>query len=168
MLKSKAPAIANLFRVKRKRMSTTDPMHRALELARLAAQSGDVPVGAVIVDSQGQVISEAHNRTERDHDPTGHAELIALRKAGAYLGSPRLTGCDLYVTLEPCPMCAGALSQARIRRIYYGAYDPKSGGIDHGPQLYNRPGCHHIPEVIGGLREAEARELLQMFFKRLR
>ena len=135
-------------------MSTADPMRRALELAHIAAQSGEVPVGAVVVDARGTVIGEAHNRT--------------LRKAGAYLGSPRLIGCDLYVTLEPCPMCAGALSQARIRRIYYGAHDPKSGGIDHGPRIYSRPGCHHIPEVIGGIREAEARNLLQSFFQNLR
>ena len=149
-------------------MSTADPMRRALELAHIAAQSGEVPVGAVVVDARGTVIGEAHNRTEADHDPAGHAEIIALRKAGAYLGSPRLIGCDLYVTLEPCPMCAGALSQARIRRIYYGAHDPKSGGIDHGPRIYSRPGCHHIPEVIGGIREAEARNLLQSFFQNLR
>ena len=149
-------------------MSTTDPMRRALELAYIAAQSGEVPVGAVVVDARGTVIGEAHNRTEADHDPAGHAEIIALRKAGAYLGSPRLIGCDLYVTLEPCPMCAGALSQARIRRIYYGAYDPKRGGIDHGPRIYSRPGCHHIPEVIGGIREEEARNLLQTFFQNLR
>ena len=144
-------------------------MESALHEARKAFDAGEVPVGAVVVDSAtGQILARAHNRVERACDPTAHAELLAIRDAARAFGSHRLEGCDLYVTLEPCPMCAGALSHARIRRIYYGAYDPKSGGVDHGPRLYEQGSCHHRPEVYGGLQETECASLLQEFFRERR
>src|SRR5436853_6285495 len=118
------------------------PMERALALARAAAQAGEVPVGAVIVGPDGQVLAEAANRTEADRDPTAHAELLAIRTAARTLGAPRLVECDLYVTLEPCPMCAQAIAFARLRRVYYGAADPKGGGGEHGPRLLAPPTCH--------------------------
>jgi tRNA(adenine34) deaminase len=141
-------------------------MTLALEQARLAALRGEVPVGAVIVDAVTQeIISVSHNLTETNADPTAHAEIIALRAACALRGSARLPDCDLYVTLEPCAMCAGAIAHARIRRLYFGAYDPKGGGVEHGPRLFHQPTCHHAPEVVGGLEEREAAELLRAFFQ---
>jgi tRNA(adenine34) deaminase len=143
-------------------------MERALAQARLAAQRGEVPIGAVIVGRDGAVLAEAGNRTEADRDPTAHAELLAIRSAAAKLGAPRLVGCDLYVTLEPCPMCAQAISFARVRRLYYGAADPKGGGVEHGPRIFSQPTCHHRPEVYAGIAEQEAGELLRGFFKERR
>jgi tRNA(Arg) A34 adenosine deaminase TadA len=140
-------------------------MERALQQARLAAERGEVPIGAVIVDPDGIVLAEAGNRTEADRDPTAHAELLAIRSAAAKVGAPRLVDCDLHVTLEPCPMCAQAISFARVRRLYYGAADPKGGGVEHGPRIFSQPTCHHIPEVYGGIAESEAATLLRDFFK---
>ncbi|WIM11647.1 nucleoside deaminase [Enhydrobacter sp.] len=143
-------------------------MERALREAHAAAERGEVPVGAVIVRSDGTLLAAAGNRTEADRDPTAHAELLAIRAAAAALGAPRLVDCDLYVTLEPCPMCAQAISFARLRRLYYGASDPKGGGVEHGPHLFNQPTCHHRPEVYGGIGEREAAALLQAFFRERR
>ncbi len=140
-------------------------MERALREARLAAERGEVPVGAVVVRSDGTLLAAAGNRTEADRDPTAHAELLAIRAAAVALGAPRLVDCDLYVTLEPCPMCAQAISFARLRRLYYGASDPKGGGVEHGPRIFNQPTCHHRPEIYGGIGEGEAAALLQAFFK---
>ena len=140
-------------------------MDRALELAAQAAARGEVPVGAVLVDSvSGRILAEAHTRTEIDSDATAHAEILALRAAGAVVGSPRLGTCDLYVTLEPCPMCAAAIALARLRRVYFAAFDPKGGGVDHGPRIFEQPTCHHRPEVYGGVGEVEAAALLRRFF----
>ena len=141
-----------------------DAMALALAEARAAAQRGEVPVGAVVV-KDGAVLASAGNRTLEDRDPTAHAEMLALRAAASALGSERLTGCDLYVTLEPCPMCAGAISFARIRRLYFGASDPKGGAVENGVRLYQSPTCHHVPEVYGGMREGEAGEMLRGFFR---
>jgi tRNA(adenine34) deaminase len=138
-------------------------MDHAFEEARAAAARGEVPVGCVIV-ADGVVIARAGNRTLADKDPTAHAELIAIRAAAAAHGSERLTGCDLYVTLEPCAMCAAAMSFARIRRLYYGASDPKGGAVEHGVRFFASPTCHHRPEVYGGMGEAEAGDLLRQFF----
>jgi len=143
-------------------------MERALAQARLAAERGEVPIGAVIVGPDGAVLAEAGNRTEADRDPTAHAELLAIRQAAKVLGAPRLVECDLYVTLEPCPMCAQAISFARLRRLYYGAADAKGGGIEHGPRIFNQPTCHHRPEVYSGIAEQEAGELLRAFFRERR
>ncbi|MCX7364461.1 MAG: nucleoside deaminase [Alphaproteobacteria bacterium] len=143
-------------------------MERALGEARAAAERGEVPVGAVIVGPDGTVLAEAGNRTEADHDPTAHAEMLAIRAAAKALGSPRLVGCDLYVTLEPCPMCAQAISFARVRRVYYGAADPKGGGVEHGPRIFSQPTTHHRPEVYPGIAEQEAAELLRAFFRERR
>ena len=143
-------------------------MERALALARAAAQAGEVPVGAVIVGPDGQVLAEAANRTEAERDPTAHAELLAIRAAARKLGAPRLVDCDLYVTLEPCPMCAQAIAFARLRRLYYGAADPKGGGVDNGPRIFAQPSCHHRPEVYGGIAEREAGDLLRAFFQERR
>jgi tRNA(adenine34) deaminase len=141
-------------------------MSLALEEARRAADGGEVPVGAVVVDpDQRRILGAAGNRVEALSDPTAHAEMLALRAAASALGSPRLVGCDLYVTLEPCPMCAAAISFARIRRLYFGAYDPKGGGVVHGPQIYRHSTCHHRPEVYGGIREEDAGRLLRAFFR---
>ncbi len=140
-------------------------MQRALREARAAAERGEVPVGAVIVGPDGTVLAAAGNRTETDRDPTAHAEMLAIRSAAAAIGAPRLVDCDLYVTLEPCPMCAQAISFARLRRVYYGALDPKGGGVEHGPRIFSQPTCHHRPELYGGIGEREAAELLQSFFK---
>lgn len=140
------------------------PMDRAYAEAEAAAARGEVPVGAVILDQSGQVIAAAGNRTLELRDPTAHAEMLAIRQATALLGSERLIGCDLYVTLEPCPMCATAISFARIRRLYYGASDEKGGGVDHGPRLYAQPTCHHKPEVYGGIGEQRSANLLRQFF----
>lgn len=140
------------------------PMQRALEEARAAAARGEVPVGAVIVDAYGRVIAAAGNHTKADNDPSAHAELLAIREACAARGEPRLPDCDLYVTLEPCAMCAAAISFARIRRLYFGAYDPKGGGVEHGARVFAQATCHHAPEVYGGLMEREAATLLRDFF----
>ena len=138
-------------------------MDLALDAARAAAARGEVPVGAVVV-KDGTVLATAGNRTEADNDPTAHAEILALRAAAAHLGSPRLIGCDLYVTLEPCAMCAAAIALARIRRLYYGAEDPKGGGVDHGARVFAHPTCHHAPEVYGGLGADASAALLRRFF----
>jgi len=138
-------------------------MDIALEEARKAQELDEVPVGCVIV-RDGAVIAVAHNRTLTDRDPTAHAEMIAIRAAAARLGSERLTGCDLHVTLEPCAMCAAAMSFARIRRVYYGAPDPKGGAIDNGVRFFASPTCHHRPEVYGGISEAASAALLRGFF----
>ena len=143
-------------------------MERALQQAHAAAERGEVPIGAVIVGPDGTVLAEAGNRTEDDRDPTAHAELLAIRAAAARLGAPRLVECDLYVTLEPCPMCAQAISFARIRRLYYGAPDPKGGGVEHGPRIFSQPTCHHRPEIYGGIAESDAAEVLQSFFRERR
>ncbi|HWV13350.1 MAG TPA: nucleoside deaminase [Sphingobium sp.] len=140
-----------------------EPMRRALELARTAELAGEVPIGAVVT-LDGRIIGEGENRNRRDCDPTAHAEIVALRTAAERLGDFRLTGCDLWVTLEPCPMCAGAISHARIARLYYGAADPKGGAVEQGPRLFTQPQCLHRPEVYGGLGEAEASALLRDFF----
>ena len=141
-----------------------DPLSRAFDEARAAARRGEVPVGAVVVTREGHVLGAAGNRTIADRDPTAHAEILAIRQACAALGSERLTGCDLYVTLEPCAMCAGAIAFARLRRLYFAAPDPKGGAVEHGPRLFGQPTCHHAPEVYGGLREREAADLLRAFF----
>ena len=138
-------------------------MALALEEARTARGAGEVPIGCVIV-CEGEVIARAGNRTLADRDPTAHAELIAIRQAAAVLSSERLTDCDIYVTLEPCTMCAGAMSFARIRRLYYGAADPKGGAVDSGVRFFASPTCHHRPEVYGGIDETEAAHLLRDFF----
>lgn len=139
-------------------------MEIALAEARDAAAQGEVPVGCVIV-GDGEVIARAGNRTIAAHDPTAHAEMLALRAASAVLGTERLMSCDVYVTLEPCTMCAAALSFARIRRLYYGAGDPKGGAVDHGVRFFAAPTCHHRPEVYGGIGEIEAAALLKDFFR---
>ncbi len=139
-------------------------MDDALAEARAAQQADEVPVGAVIV-REGAVLARAGNRTLRDRDPTAHAEMVAIRAAAAAIGSERLTDCDLYVTLEPCAMCAAALSFARIRRLYYGAADPKGGAVDSGVRFFSSPTCHHRPEVYGGMGEREAAGLLREFFQ---
>jgi len=141
-------------------------MDLALGEARAAGGRGEVPVGAVIVDSDtGKIIASAGNRTEEDNDPTAHAEILAIRNATSTQGQTRLENFDLYVTLEPCAMCAAAISLARVRRLYFAAYDPKSGGVEHGAKVFEHATCHHKPEVIGGLNESEAAELLMDFFK---
>jgi len=139
-------------------------MDDALAEARAAQEADEVPVGAVIV-REGAVLARAGNRTLRDRDPTAHAEMVAIRAAAAAIGSERLTDCDLYVTLEPCAMCAAALSFARIRRLYYGAADPKGGAVDSGVRFFSSPTCHHRPEVYGGMGECEAAGMLREFFQ---
>ena len=146
----------------------TAPMRAALALAYQAETSGEVPVGAVVLDDQRRTLGAAHNRVELDQDPTGHAEILAIRQACSALGSKNLSSCDLYVTLEPCAMCAQAIAFARIRRVFFAAYDPKGGGIEHGAQIFDQATCHHRPEVIGGVCEEEASALLRRFFKNLR
>ena len=143
-------------------------MERALREARLAAERGEVPIGAVIVGPDGAILAEAGNRTEAMRDPTAHAEMLAIRTAAAKFGAPRLVDCDLYVTLEPCPMCAQAISFARIRRLYWGAADPKGGGIEHGPRIFDQPTCHHKPDLYPGMGEQEAGDLLRDFFRQRR
>ncbi len=143
--------------------NASDPMTVAFEEARAAEARGEAPIGAAVACG-GAVIARAGNRTRELADPTAHAEVLAIREAAATLRSERLVDCDLYVTLEPCAMCAGAISHARVRRLYYGAPDPKGGAVDHGPRLFGQPTCHHAPEVIGGLRETEAADLLRAFF----
>ncbi|MDK3073660.1 nucleoside deaminase [Sedimentitalea sp. JM2-8] len=140
-------------------------MNQALAEARAAAGRGEVPVGAVIVAPDGRVVASAGNRTRELNDPTAHAEILAIRAACASAGSERLPGHDIYVTLEPCPMCAAAIAFARIARLYYGASDPKSGGVAHGPQVFDHAQVHHVPEVYDGLAEAESAGLLREFFR---
>jgi tRNA(adenine34) deaminase len=140
------------------------PMELALEQAGRAQARGEVPVGAVLVDAAGQVLAAAGNEVEARHDPTGHAEILVLRAGAALRQSPRLEDCDLYVTLEPCAMCAAAISFARIRRLYYGAYDPKGGGVEHGARFFTLATCHHRPEIYGGIEEQRAAALLKDFF----
>jgi tRNA(Arg) A34 adenosine deaminase TadA len=139
-------------------------MVAAIAEAEAAAGRGEVPVGAVIVGDDGRILAQAGNRTRELNDPTAHAEMLAIRAACAALSSERLTGADLYVTLEPCPMCAAAISFARIRRLYFGAGDPKGGGVEHGARIFSQPSCHHAPEIYGGLSEAHCAELLRAFF----
>lgn len=143
------------------------PFDLAFAAARRAAEAGEVPVGAVVVRDD-VVLAVAHNRPRALCDPTAHAEILAIRAACAALGDDRLPGCDLYVTLEPCPMCAGAIGFARIRRLYYGAADPKGGGVENGARVFNQPTCHHAPDVYGGFREDEAAALLRDFFRERR
>jgi tRNA(Arg) A34 adenosine deaminase TadA len=141
------------------------PMKRALAEAEAAAARGEVPVGAVLVDAEGQVLAAAGNRIEGDRDPTAHAEMLVLRAGAARLGTPRLAECSLYVTLEPCAMCAAAIALARLHRLYFGAYDPKGGAVEHGPRLFDQPTTHHRPEIYGGIEERRASELLRGFFR---
>jgi tRNA(adenine34) deaminase len=140
-------------------------MQEALAEARGAAARGEIPVGAVVVGPDGAIITRAGNRTEVAKDPTAHAEILALRAAAALRGSPRLPDCDLVVTLEPCPMCAHAISLFRVRRLIFGAYDRKGGGVDHGARVFEAASCHHRPEIIGGICETEAATLLRDFFR---
>lgn len=142
-------------------------MAQAFAAAHKAAADHETPIGAVIV-CQGAIIATAHNLTESGNDATAHAEMLALRAASQTLGTRYLTECDLYVTLEPCPMCAAAISLARIRRLYFGAYDPKGGGVEHGPRIFEHATCHHRPEIIGGLMEQECGQLLKDFFAKMR
>ena len=144
---------------------TAEPMQQALDEARAAAALGEIPVGAVVVGPDGAILARAGNRTEQLNDPTAHAEILALRAASARRGSPRLPDCDLVVTLEPCPMCAHAISLFRIRRLIFGAYDPKGGGVDHGARVFDASSCHHRPEIIGGIRETASKTLLRDFFQ---
>ncbi|WP_227322950.1 nucleoside deaminase [Acidisoma silvae] len=141
------------------------PMDLALAQARAAAARGEVPVGAVVLDAAGAVIAAAGNRTEADTDASAHAELLALRQAARLRASPRLPDCTLVVTLEPCPMCAAAISAFRIKTLVFGAYDPKGGGVEHGARIFAASSCHHAPEVIGGVRERECGDLLRDFFR---
>lgn len=140
-----------------------DFMKLALDQAELALAKDEVPVGAIVV-CDGQVIAFSHNLCETRKDPTAHAEFLAIQQACKTLGTSRLSGCDLYVTLEPCPMCAGAISHARLAKVFYGAYDPKGGGVDHGAKVFQSPTCLHRPEVISGVHESESKQLLQSFF----
>ncbi len=144
-----------------------DPLSRAFDEARAAAARGEAPIGAVVTRG-GEVIAAAGNRTLELNDPTAHAEVLAIRAACEKLGSQRIPDCDLYVTLEPCAMCAGAISFARLRRLYFAADDPKGGAVEHGPRFFAQPTCHHAPEVYGGLRASEAAALLKEFFGSLR
>jgi tRNA(adenine34) deaminase len=142
-------------------------MTLALKQAASAAASGEVPVGAVLVAGEA-VLAASGNRVEALADPTAHAEMLVLRQAAAQRGTPRLDDCDLYVTLEPCPMCAAAIALARLRRVYFAAYDPKGGGVEHGPRIFEQPGCNHRPEIYGGIDERRAALLLRDFFQRKR
>ena len=146
-------------------MKSAAIMVRVLTEAAAAGAAQEVPVGAVLVDGDGQIVAAAGNRVERDHDPMAHAEMLALREGAARLGQKRLDGCDLYVSLEPCPMCAAAISLAHIRRLYFAAYDPKGGGVEHGARIFDQPSCQHRPEVYGGIAEREAGDLLRRFFR---
>jgi tRNA(adenine34) deaminase len=141
------------------------PMALALAEAEAAAARGEVPVGAVLVYPEGRVLAAAGNQVEADRDPTAHAEMLVLRAGAAQLGAKHLAGCDLYVTLEPCAMCAAAIGFARLRRLYFGAYDPKCGAIEHGPRLFDQPTTHHRPEIYGGIEERRAGDLLRAFFR---
>ena len=144
-------------------------MKQAIREAKAAFSTDEVPVGAVIVDTlSGKISASTHNEMRGRQDPTAHAELLAIQQACRELSQERLEGCDLYVTLEPCPMCAQAISFARVRRLYFGAYDPKGGGVDHGAQIFNAPSCHHTPEIVGGVEEKECADLLVDFFRHKR
>ena len=143
-------------------------MQRALAEAGAAQARAEVPIGAVVVAADGRILASAGNRTRELKDPTAHAEMLAIRAACAALDAERLPDCDLYVTLEPCPMCAAAISFARIRRLYFGASDPKGGGVEHGPRVFSHATCHHAPEVYGGISETEAARLLVTFFGKRR
>lgn len=146
-------------------MSSPDPLTAAFAEAEAAGLRGEVPVGAVVVDPRnGAILAAAGNEVEARRDPTAHAELLALRAAARVLGAPRVDGCDLYVTLEPCPMCAAAISLGRVRRLVFAAYDPKSGGVEHGPRVFAHASAHHKPEVIGGVQASRAEALLKDFF----
>lgn len=145
--------------------SASDPMGLALAEADAAAARGEAPIGAVLVDGAGRVLAADGNRVEGDCDPSAHAEILVLRRAGARRGTPRLTDCTLYVTLEPCAMCAGAIAQARLKKVVFGAYDPKGGGVEHGARVFDRPTCNHRPEIVGGVREGEAAARLKDFFR---
>ncbi len=145
-----------------------DFMEMALQEAEAAARRGEVPIGAVIVTLNGDILARKGNQTEQFGDPTAHAEILAIRAATALRKEPRLLDCDLYVTLEPCAMCAAAISFARIRRVIFGAYDPKGGAIEHGPRFFSQPTCHHAPEVIGGVEEQRAGKMLKVFFEERR
>ena len=147
---------------------TRHAMQAAMDEARTAGARGEIPVGAVVTGPDGTILTRAGNRTEADNDPTAHAELLALRAAAALRASPRLPDCDLVVTLEPCPMCAQAISLFRIRRLIFGAYDPKGGGVDHGARIFAASSCHHRPQIVGGVRETEAATLLRDFFREKR
>jgi tRNA(adenine34) deaminase len=149
-------------------MASPSPMLLALAEAEAAVGKGEVPVGAVLVDNEGRVLAAAGNRVEADCDPTAHAEMLVLRAGAAQLSAKHLAECDLYVTLEPCAMCAAAIALARLRRLYFGAYDPKGGAIEHGPRLFDQPTTHHRPEVYGGIEERRAAELLRNFFRERR
>jgi cytosine deaminase len=140
------------------------PMTLALDEARQAAARGEVPVGAVVTGPDGAVVASAGNRVEETHDASAHAESLAMRNAAASLGQTRLQNCDLWVTLEPCPMCAAAAALFRVRKIVFGAYDVKGGGVEHGPRIFQAPGCLHVPEILGGVRETESAALLKAFF----
>jgi len=142
---------------------SADPMSVAFAEAREAERRGEIPIGAALT-RDGEVIASAGNRMRGDADPTAHAEMLVLRAAATKLGAERLIGCDLYVTLEPCAMCAGAISHARLRRLYFAAPDPKGGAVEHGPRFFSQATCHHAPEVYGGIRESEAAEMLRAFF----
>lgn len=142
-----------------------DAMERALAEARAAAARGEVPVGAVVLDGAGRLLAAASNRTEEDCDASAHAELLALRAAARDRASPRLPDCTLVVTLEPCPMCAAAISAFRIKTLVFGAYDPKGGGVEHGARIFAASSCHHAPEVLGGVREQDCATLLRRFFQ---
>ncbi|MXP64410.1 nucleoside deaminase [Roseomonas sp. M0104] len=144
------------------------PIELALAEARAAAARGEVPVGAVVTDAAGTALGRAGNRVEELHDASAHAELLALRQAATARGEPRLPDCTLTVTLEPCPMCAQAASFFRVRRVVFGAYDPKGGGVEHGARIFAAPSCHHVPEVVGGVRERECGEALRAFFAQRR
>jgi tRNA(Arg) A34 adenosine deaminase TadA len=146
----------------------TSYMQTALEAAAAASARGEVPVGAVVVGPDGAIVAQASNRVEELCDPTAHAEMLALRAATAQLGQERLTECDIYVTLEPCALCAAAISLFRIRRLYFGAYDSKGGAVEHGPRLFGQPTIMHRPEVYGGIQEVESATLLRDFFNKLR
>jgi tRNA(adenine34) deaminase len=141
------------------------PMVLALAEAEAAAARGEVPVGAVLVDGEGCVLAAAGNRVEADQDPTAHAEMLVLRAGAARLGAKQLPDCDLYVTLEPCAMCAAAIALAHLRRLYFGAYDPKRGAVEHGPRLFDQPTTHHRPEIYGGIEQRKAGEFLRNFFR---
>jgi tRNA(adenine34) deaminase len=141
------------------------PMAQALAEAEAAAARGEVPVGAVLIDTAGQVVAAAGNRVEADRDPTAHAEMLVLRAGAKLLGAKHLVGCDLWVTLEPCAMCAAAIALARLRRLYFGAYDPKGGAVEHGPRLFEQPTIHHRPQVFGGIEERRGAALLREFFR---
>jgi tRNA(Arg) A34 adenosine deaminase TadA len=154
--------------VSERRSGGEGPWERAFAAARAARDAGEVPVGAVVAAENGRLLATAGNRTLADRDPTAHAEMLAIRAACAALGSERLVGCDLYVTLEPCAMCAAAISFARVRRLYFAAPDAKGGAVEHGPRFFASRACHHAPEVYGGIRESEAAELLRDFFRERR